>query len=75
MNPKPTRSRLRRLLTSAPLLGLLAWGGGLVGIWYLVQSNQQSPGVLIMAATGWTLLFGLIVRDTVSNLFGPVFSL
>ena len=73
MNPKPTRSRLRRLLTSAPLLGLLAWGGGLVGIWYLVQSNQQSPGVLIMAATGWTLLFGLIVRDTVSNLFGPVF--
>ena len=73
MDAKPTRSRLRRWLRSAPLLGVLAWGCGLVAIWYAVQSRDQSPGVLIMAITAWTLLFGLLARNTVGNLFGPVF--
>jgi ABC-type transport system involved in multi-copper enzyme maturation permease subunit len=65
-----SKTNLSRFL--APL-GLFGSVFGAIGIWIFSVYSKLSPGVLIMAETAWLILFAVIARDAIRNLFGPVF--
>src|SRR5437762_1645749 len=54
------------------LAGFVAWLGGLTAIAFYAQKNW-SIGQTVLAVAGWVFVLGVVARDAVRDLFGPVF--
>jgi len=56
-----------------PWLGLAAWAGGAIGLWYIGKSYSLTTGDFVLLGCGWILVLALVAHNAVRNMFGPVF--
>ncbi len=64
-------SRFRRRW---PTLGLALWCAATVGLIAASRAGHWTPGVTVLAGSAWLFVLALASRDSLRNLFGPVFA-
>ena len=64
-------SRLRR---HWPALRLTLWLVASVGLIVVSRAGRWTPGESVLAGSAWLLVLALASRDSLRNLFGPVFA-
>jgi len=63
-----------RIRSALPVVGLLVWAAGAVGVWWAGQRYGWSIGEQVLAGCVWLGVGAIAARDTVRGMFGPVFT-